>query len=178
MARQNGQATFQTPGSNAIAVTANALGDDTSSTSTRRVFLATERMTVVEVGAVATDSANVPGAGFTYRVKKRTGGASANDIVIDVFASAFAAEGGPGGDPSTAGFNLANAIANGIITNTAAKLKAGTCLRAFCEVSLDKGDQLVFEVVASGGASSVAAFYATVWFNSKSLVEQNDVESN
>jgi hypothetical protein len=172
MARQNGQYTWETPQSNA------ALGDDTSSTSTRRIFTAYERVSVVEVGAVAVDSSHVPNSSFTYRVKKRTGGNSANDVVIDVFTAAYAAEGGVAGDPSVSGFDVANKITNGIITNTGAKFVAGTCLRAFCEVSLDKGDQLVFEVVAGGGASSVAVFYAKVFPNGAGLVEANDIDSN
>lgn len=170
--RQNGQFTFQTPSSNA------ALGDDASSTSTRRIFTATERVTVVEIGAMAEDSAHVPNSSFAFKALKRTGGNSANDVVVPVFTSGFAAEGGVGGDPSTAGFNNANQIANGIVTNTAALLTAGKALRAYCEVSLDKGDQLVLAVTTGGGASSTCVFYAKAYPDGAGLVESNDVDSN
>lgn len=172
MARQNGQFTWVTPISNA------ALGDDASSTSTRRIFVATERVTVTEVGAIATDSAHVPSSAFAFKVNKRTGGNSANDVVIPVWKAAFAAQGGPGGDPSVANFDNANAIASGIITNTAASFAAGTCLRAFTEIALDKGDMLVFVVTTGGGASSIASFYATCFADGKGLVEANDIDSN
>lgn len=172
MSRMNGQLTFQSPS------TAAATGDDANSTSTRRVFAATERVTIVEVGAIAPISTTVPNLSFTFRVKKRVGGVVANDVVISVFKSAFAAEGGPGGDPSVANFDEANKITNGIITNTGALLAGGTALRAFCEVSLDKGDQLVFEVVAAGGASSTVIFYAKAYPGGAGLVESNDIESN
>lgn len=172
MSRMNGQYTFQSPQSNA------ALGDDTSSTATLRIFTAIERCTVVEVGAVAADSAHVPSSAFSFRALKRTGGVAANDVVVDLFTAAFAAEGGVAGDPSTLNFNNANAIPSGVVTNLAAGLTAGKALRAFCEVSLDKGDQIVLDVVAAGGASSTAVFYAKVFPNGAGLVEANDVDSN
>lgn len=178
MARQNGQTTWISPVSNA------ALGDDASSTSTRRAFVATERMTVTEVGAIVTDSAHVPNASFAFKVAKRIGGDTTSDFVIPVFKAAFAAEGGPGGDSSVSNFDNANQIASGIITNTAGAVGNGfgasakAVLRAFTEVSLDKGDMLVFIVTTGGGASSVCAFYATAYYDGKGLVETNDADSN
>jgi hypothetical protein len=176
MARQHGQATWTTPSS------AAALGDDASSTSTRRIFTATERMTVVEVGAVAADSAHAPSVAFAFTASKRSCGIAANDMVVPVFTAKFAAEGGPGGDPSVQNFDNANQIPNGIITNTLGLLPvAGGCpnvLRAFCEVSLEKGDQLVLGVTTGGGASSTVVFYATAFYDGKGLVEPNDVDSN
>jgi hypothetical protein len=177
MARQHGQATWVTPSSNA------ALGDDASSTSTRRIFTATERMTVVEVGAVVGDSAHVPNTSFAFTASKRQCGVAANDMVIPVFTAAFAAEGGPGGDPSVLNFDNANQIPNGIITNTLGTATgfgaSSKCvLRAFCEVSLDKGDQLVIAVTTGGGASSTAIFYATAFYDGKGLVEPQDADSN
>jgi hypothetical protein len=178
MARQNGQATWISPVSNA------ALGDDASSTSTRRAFVATERMTVTEVGAIVTDSAHVPTTTFAFKVNKRIGGDSTSDMVIPVFKAAFSAEGGIGGDSSNNNFDNANQITNGIITNTAGQATVGfgaahlPVLRAYTEVSLDKGDMLVFQVTTGGGASSVCAFYATAYYDGKGLVESADVDSN
>ena len=172
MARQNGQATFETPSSNA------ALGDDASSTSTVRAFTAWERMTVVEVGACAEVSTGLPGVGFAYTVSKRTGGVAANDMVIPVFKAAFAAEGGVGGDSSVNNFDNANQIPNGIITNTAGLLTGGKCLRAYTEVTLDKGDQIVFKVTSAGAGSSTVVFYAKTYLDGAGIVEAADVDSN
>lgn len=172
MARQNGQLTFQTP-----VGSASVLGDSTAAAAKIRVFTATERMTVVEVGAIAGDSANVPDLNFTFRVNYRTGGVVANDIVIPVWKAAFAAQGGIAGDPSVLNFDNANSIANGLITNTAAGLTAGKALRAFTEYSLNKGDQLVFEVVGTSAGDTVI-FYARAYCDGSGLVEACDVDSN
>ena len=170
MARQNGQLTFQTPST----ITGTG-GDDLNSTNTRRTFTATERLTVVEVGLVPDTD---PSTSLTFSVLKRVGGTSGSDGVIDVFTAAFAAEGGPGGDPSVSNFDAANKIASGIITNTAGLAKAGKCLRAFCEVSLNKGDQLVFKVNAADGSARLGTFYARVYCDGSGLVESNDIDSN
>lgn len=172
MSRMNGQLTFQSPSNN------TALGDDASSASTLRCFTATERVTIVEVGAVAIDSAHVPNSSFAFRAIKRTGGNSANDIVVDLFTAPFAAEGGVAGDSSVLNFDNAHAIASGIVTNTAALLTAGKCLRAYCEVSLDKGDQICLDITTGGGALSVVVFYAKAYPNGAGIVESNDVDSN
>jgi len=178
MARQNGQATFETPLSNA------AFGDAGDSTSTQRAFTAWERMTVVEVGCKAeagvatTGDTALPGVGFAFTVSKRTGGDVGNDMVIPVWKAAFAAEGGVGGDPSILNFDNANQIPNGVITNTLGLLKGGKCLRAFTEVTLDKGDQLVFKVTNAGAAGSLVVFYAKTYLDGAGLVEVNDVDSN
>lgn len=178
MARQNGQATFETPLSDA------AFGDAADSTSTQRAFTAWERMTVVEVGckaeagvATAGDTA-LPGVNFAYTVSKRTGGDVGNDVVIPVFTAAFAAEGGVGGDPSVNNFDNANQIPNGIITNTQGLLTGGKCLRAYTEVTLDKGDQLVFKVTGAGAGGSLVVFYAKTYLDGAGLVEAADVDSN
>jgi hypothetical protein len=170
MARQNGQITFQTP-------VGTTLGDSTTSAAKVRVFTATERITVVEVGAVAGDSANVPASTFSYRVLKRTGGVVANDVIQPVWKAAFAAEGGIAGDPSIQNFDNGNAIPNGLITNLLSLFTAGKCLRAHTEVSLDKGDQLVFEVVGTSAGDTVV-FYAKAYLDGAGLVEANDVDSN
>lgn len=172
MARQNGQLTFQTP-----VGSATVLGDSTASAAKIRVFTATERMTIVEVGALCGDSANVPANTFSYRVNKRVGGVVANDVVIPVWKAAFAAQGGIQGDPSVYNFDNANAIAAGLILNTAAGLTAGKALRAYTETSLDKGDQLVFEVVGTSAGDTVI-FYARGYCDGSGLVESCDVDSN
>lgn len=163
MARQNGQFTFHTPASNA------ALGDAASSTATRRIFTAIERCTVVEFGAMAEDSANVPSSAFAFKAFKRSGGNSANDITVDAFTAANAAEAGPVGNVK---------LVNGIVTNTLALLTAGKALRAYCEVTLDKGDQLVLAVTTSGGGASTVVFYAKVFADGAGIVEAADVDSN
>lgn len=172
MARQNGQVTFETP-----VGSASVLGDSTATAAKIRVFTAWERMTIVEVGALAGDSLNVPDLNFSYRVNKRTGGVAADDMIVPVWKAAFAAEGGPSGDPSVLNFDNANSIPNGLITNTAALLTAGKCLRAYTEVSLDKGDQLVFEVVGTSAGDTVV-FYAKGYLDGAGLVEACDVDSN
>lgn len=176
MSRINGQLTWITPTS-AAAATSKAVGDLTTTAGVVRAFFANERVTVVEVGVIAIDSTNVPSNAFTFRVKKRTGALIANDAIISVFKSTFAAEGGVAGDPSISGFDEGNKISAGLITNAAAGLTAGKCLRAFCEVSLDKGDALCFEVVGTSAAGAVA-FYAKAYPMGAGLVEGNDVESN
>lgn len=170
MARQNGQFTWQTP-------VGTTLGDSTAAAAKVRVFTATERCTVVEVGAIAGDSLNVPASTFTFRVLKRVGGVAANDSVIPVWTAEFAAEGGVSGDPSILNFDNANAIPSGIITNTAAELGGGECLRAYTETSLEKGEQLVFEVVGTSAGDTVV-FYAKCYPDGAGLVETNDVDSN
>lgn len=172
MARQNGQLTFQTP-----VGSATVLGDSVASAAKIRVFTATERLTVVEVGAIAGDSANVPDSAFSYRVLKRTGGVVANDVIQPVWKAAFAAEGGIAGDPSILNFDNGNAIPNGLITNTLSLFTAGKALRAYTEISLDKGDQLVFEVVGTSSGDTVV-FYARVYCDGSGLVESCDVDSN
>lgn len=177
MSRMNGENHFKsgvaiTPGTGAI------VGDTAATNGFVKMYVAHQRTTVTEVGCIAIDSTHVPSAAFTFRVKKRTGALIANDIVVPVFKAAFAAQGGPGGDPSVSNFDNANQIPNGIITNTAAGLVGGTCLRAFCEVSLDKGDAIVFEVVANGGALSVVNFYANGHLDGSGLIEANDRDSN
>lgn len=172
MARQNGQLTFQTP-----VGSASVLGDSTASAAKIRTFTATERMTIVEVGAIAGDSLNVPANTFSFRVNYRTGGVAANDVVIPVWKAAYAAQGGASGDPSVLNFDNANAIANGLITNTASGLTAGKALRAFTEYSLNKGDQLVFEVVGTSAGDTVV-FYARGYCDGSGLVESCDVDSN
>ncbi len=172
MARQNGQYTFQTP-------VGTTLGDSTTSAGKVRVFTAIERCTIVEVGAIAGDSLNVPNASFSYRVLKRTGGVAANDAIQPVWKAAFAAEGGVSGDPSILNFDNANAIPNGLITNTLALLTAGKSLRALTEISLAKGEQLVFEVVGtSAGGTDPVVFYAKGYPNGAGIVESVDVDSN
>ena len=89
---------------------------------------------------------------------------------------AYAAQGGISGDPSINGFDNANAISGGIITNTAASFVAGSALRAYCEQALNKGDELVFEVV--GATAGQVAFYAKTYADGAGLVETNDVDSN
>jgi hypothetical protein len=170
MARQNGQLTFQSPS------TATATGGDDLNTAAKcRMFTATERVTVVEVGV---DPDTTPSALFAFRVNKRTGGTAGSDSVISVFTSGFAAEGGIGGDPSVSGFDEANKIPNGIITNTLGLAKGGKTLRAYCEVSLDKGDQLVFEVWTPDGSTRRGTFYAKAYCDGAGLIEGNDVDSN
>ena len=170
MSRINGQFTFQAPTSDTF------LGDDLTSTSLLRIFTATERCTVVEVGILQTSVA--AGVGFSFRALKRTGGVSTNDTVVNVFKAAFAAQGGAGGDPSVSNFDNANQIASGVITNTAGTAGLGKALRAFCEVSLDKGDQIVLDVVDAGAATSKGVFYAKAYPMGAGLVESNDVDSN
>ena len=172
MGRQNGQFTWCTP-----VGSASLLGDSTAVASKIRVFTATERATVVEVGAIAGDSANVPDLNFSYRVNKRTGGVVANDAIQPVWTAAFAAQGGVAGDPSVLNFDNANAIVNGLITNTAALLTAGKDLRAYTEFTLEKGDQVVFEVVGTSAGDTVV-FYAKGYFCGAGLVEACDVDSN
>lgn len=172
MARQNGQLTFQTP-----IASATVLGDSTAAAAKIRVFTATERITVVEVGAISSDSTNVPSSAFSYRVLKRTGAVAANDVIQPVWKAQFAAQGGVSGDPSILNFDNANQIASGLITNTLALLTAGKALRAFTEISLDKGDQLVFEVVGTS-AGDFVVFYAKAYCDGAGLVESNDVDSN
>jgi hypothetical protein len=176
--RQNGQATWITP-----SPVSGALGDDASSTSTKRIFTATERMTVTEFGAIVDDSAHVPSTAFAFKALVRKAGVAANDLVVPAFVAAFAAEGGVGGDPSNQNFDNANQIPNGIVTNTAGVATGfgalgKPVLRAFCEVSLDKGDQFVIAVTTGGGASSTCMFYATAYYDGKGLVENNDADSN
>jgi hypothetical protein len=175
MARQNGQFTWITP-TPGTAASSKLSGDSTATAGVVRGFVATERVTVVEVGAIAVDSTAVPGSAFTFRVKKRTGALIANDVIVPVFKSGFAAEGGPGGDPSNSGFDNANAISGGVITNTVPSFVAGSALRAYCEQGLDKGDALVFEVV--GNTAGQVAFYAKCYADGAGLIEANDVDSN
>jgi hypothetical protein len=171
MARGNGQLTWCTPvGSAAVLGDGSDGGEDS-------IFTATERVTVVEVGAICGDSTNVPSSAFSFRVLKRTGGVAANDVIQPVWKAAFAAEGGVSGDPSILNFDNANAISGGLITNTLASLTAGKCLRAFTEVSLDKADQLVFEVVGTSAGDTVV-FYAKAYCNGAGIVESCDVDSN
>src|SRR6266478_6455748 len=92
---------------------------NSDSTNFIPLIRATERMTVVEFGVFADDSNNVPGTTFAFKAVKRTGGNSANDLTVPAFTAAFAAEGGPGGDPSNQNFDNANQIPSGIVTNTA-----------------------------------------------------------
>lgn len=177
MARQNGTAhSWFTPTSNA------SLGDDASSTSTRRIFTAIERVTVVEFGAIIGDHAHVPNASFAFKALTRVGGDSANDAVVPAFKAAFAAEGGPGGDSSNSGFDNANQLANGIVTNAASGFSAtpdtSQALRAYCEVTLNKGDQFVLAVTTGGGASSTVVFYAKAFADGAGLIEACDVDSN
>jgi hypothetical protein len=164
MARQNGMLpSALTP------VTGAALGDDASSSSTKRIFVAIERCTIVEFGAIATDSAHVPNSSFAFKLVKRTGGNSSNDIVVDAYTAANAAEAGPNGNTK---------LPNGIVTNSAARFVAGSALRAFCEVTLDKGDMAIVQVTTGGGASSVAALYVKAYPCGAGIVEANDVDSN
>lgn len=172
MARQNGEFYWATPFTN------SAQGDDCNSTSTLRGFVATERVTVVEFGAIAVNTAAAPNSSFSFRALKRTGGDSASDLVVPAWKAAFAAQGGVAGDPSVLNFDNANAILNGIVLNTASGLTGGKALRAFCEITLDKGDIFILDVVAAGGASSVASFYAKAYPCGSGLVETNDVDSN
>lgn len=170
MSRMNGQLTFQTQST----ITGTG-GDDLNSTNTRRTFTATERCTIVEVGVVPdTDPSNL----LAFKASHRVGGTSGSDSVISVFTSGFAAEGGPGGDPSVQGFDEANKITSGIITNTLSKAKAGKALRAYCEVALEKGDQIVFAVTTADGSARLGTFYAKCYPNGAGLVEGNDVDSN
>lgn len=175
MARQNGQLTFQSPsavsGANVVG------GDDLNATAGNKVrmFTATERVTVVEVGVVPDTDLSTS---FAFDVLKRSGGTAGSDGVIDVFTSVFAAEGGPGGDPSVSNFDAANKIASGIITNVGGLAKAGKCLRAFCEVGLNKGDQLVFRVSTADGSARKGTFYARAYCDGSGLVEANDIDSN
>lgn len=170
MARQNGQITFQTP-------VGTTLGDSTAAAAKVRVFTATERVTIVEVGAIAGDSANVPSAAFSYRVLKRVGGVVANDAIQPVWTAPFSAQGGVAGDPSVLNFDNANQIPAGLITNTLALLTAGKDLRAYTEISLEKGEQLVFEVVGTSAGDTVV-FYAKAYLNGAGIVEACDVDSN
>lgn len=172
MARQNGQYTWFTPISSATV-----FGDSTATAAKIRTFTAVERVTVVEVGAICADSSNVPSSAFTYRVLKRTDGNPTNDVIQPVWKAAFAAEGGVAGDPSILNFDNGNAIANGLITNTASGLTAGKALRAYTEISLEKAEQLVFEVVGTSAGDTVV-FYAKVYPNGAGLVEACDVDSN
>lgn len=167
MGRQNGQLTWITP-TPGTAATGKISGDSTATAGIVRGFVATERVTVVEVGAVAVDSTAVPGASLTYRVKKRTAALIANDVIVDLYTAANAAESG------TAAGN--SALSGGIVTNTAASFTAGKCLRAYCEVTLDKGDELCFEVV--GNTAGQVAFYAKTYPDGAGLTESNDVDSN
>jgi hypothetical protein len=164
MSRASGQFTFQTPSSNA------ALGDDCSSTNTRRIFTATERCTITEFGCIAGDSAHIPNSSFTFKALTRVGGVAANDVVVDAYTAANAAEAGPSGNTK---------LTNGIVTNTVPSfLATANCLRAFCEVTLNKGDQLVIAVTAGGGASSTGIFYAKGYPCGAGIAEANDVDSN
>jgi len=175
MSRMNGQLTWITP---VVGTTAAPLGDDANQANgvVTRVFVATERVTVVEVGAVPLLSTTPLLDAFAFTVSKRVGGVVANDSVISVFKSAFAAEGGVAGDPSVSGFDEANKITSGIISPTSANCAAGHTLRAFCEVSLDKGDMLVFKQTTANGAACQIAYYAKVYPMGAGLVESNDVE--
>jgi hypothetical protein len=173
MARQNGQATWITP----IAGTSSApTGDDMNANTTTRTFLATERMTVVEVGAIALLSSAPLLTALTFTVSKRTAATVANDSVIPVWRSANAAEGGPGADASVSNFDNANAIASGAIQPAVASLPAGKIVRAYTEVLLDKGDMLVFKVTVANGAAVQGAFYAKAYYDGAGLVEANDTE--
>jgi hypothetical protein len=171
MARQNGQLTFQTPSS------AAALGDDLNSTATRRVFTATERCTVVEDGALASTTTS-PGSAVVWKAVYRPLGVAANDTVIPVFKAAFAAEGGVSGDPSINGFDNANQIPSGLITNTASTWVKGSVQRAYCEQTLNKGDQIVLQVTTGGASGALAIFYAKAYCDGAGLVEACDVDSN
>ena len=175
MARQNGQLTWQSP--SAVSGSAVVGGDDLNATAANkiRMFTATERVTVVEVGVVPDTDLSTS---FAFDVLKRTGGTAGSDGVIDVFTSVFAAEGGPGGDPSVSNFDAANKITSGIITNTGGLAKAGKCLRAYCEVTLSKGDQLVFRISTADGSARKGTFYAKVYCDGAGLIESNDVDSN
>jgi hypothetical protein len=166
----HGQLTFQTP------LSTTTPGDDLTSTSTVRAFVATERVTVVEVGCVSTISTANPGAGFGFTASKRVGADATADVLIDVFKSQFAAEGGVAGDPSILNFDAANRIANNKLLGSTS-FTGGKCLRAYCEVTLDKGDMIVFKVTNAGAASSKGAFYAKTYCDGAGLVEANDVES-
>lgn len=171
MSRSHGQLTFQS----SLGV-ADPPGDDLTSTATVRAFVATERVTVVEVGCVSTDSTADPGVGFGFTASKRVGAVIANDILIDVFRSAFAAEGGVAGDPSILNFDAANRIANNKLLGSVG-FTGGKALRAYCEVTLDKGDMIVFKVTNAGAAGSQGCFYAKTYCDGAGLVESNDVES-
>ena len=172
MARQNGQATFITIGTpgpiNAAA--ANIV----------QACAVWERMTVVEVGAINGNQAVPPGANFAFTVSKRSNAdtSGASDVVIPVFKAAFAAEGGPGGDSSNLNFDNANQIPNGIITNTQNLLIDAKCLRAYCEETFDKGDQIIFTITSGGTSSSTVFFYAKTYLDGAGLIESNDVDSN
>jgi len=177
MARQNGQATWVTPASNILE------GDDASSTATVRIFTATERMTVVEVGAItnaiaAEGAAVAVGTLFAFTASLRTCGTPANDMVIPVFTAAFAAEGGIGGDPSVLNFDNAHQIPSGIITNTLGTATTCSVLRAYCEQTIPKGGQLVLKVTTGGAATSRVIFYAKAYYDGAGLVEPADVDSN
>lgn len=169
MARQHGQFTFETPST-------ATLGDNLADTATLRIFTAYERCTVVEVGVIP--DADAPDASFSFRALKRVGGSTGSDTVISVFKSQFAAEGGVAGDPSILNFDEANKIPNGVITNTLALAEAGKALRAYCEVTLNKGDQIVLDVVAASGTAATGVFYAKAYPGGAGLVDDNDVESN
>lgn len=175
MSRMNGQLTFQSP--SAVSGTNAVGGDDLNATAGNKVrmFTATERVTIVEVGVVPDVDL---GVAFAFDVLKRSGGTVGFDGVISVFKAAFAAEGGPGGDPSVQGFDEANKIPSGIITNTLALALAGKCLRAYCEVSLDKGDQIVFRISTANGTAATGTFYAKAYPMGAGLVEAADVDSN
>jgi hypothetical protein len=173
MARQNGQLTFQTP----TFGTTTTLGDDLNSTSTKRIFTATERCTVVEVGALAT-GVTAPGVAVVFKAVYRPLGVAANDTVIPVFKAAFAAQGGVSGDPSVNGFDNANQIPSGLITNTAASWVLGKVIRAYCEQTLNKGDQIVLQVTTGGASGATAVFYAKAYCDGAGIVEACDVDSN
>jgi hypothetical protein len=171
----NGQFTFQSP---SAVSGANVVGGEDLNVAAGnkvRMFTATERVTIVEVGVVPdVDLA----AAFAFDVLKRIGGTAGSDGVISLFTAEFAAEGGPGGDPSIQGFDEGNKIPSGIVTNTLLKAKAGKALRAYCEVSLDKGDQIVFRVSTANGTAATGTFYAKAYPMGAGLVENNDVDSN
>lgn len=170
MSRMNGQFTFQTP-----SASTGVGGDNLNSTATVRTFTATERTTLVEVGLVPDTT---PSSLLAFTVSHRVGGTAGSDSIIAVFKAAFAAEGGVSGDPSVNGFDNANQIPNGIITNTAGDAAGGKALRAYCEASLEKGDQIVFKVTTADGSARLGTFYAKAYPMGAGLVESNDVDSN
>lgn len=175
MSRMNGQLTWITP---VVGTTAAPLGDDANGAAgtVTRVFVATERCTVVEVGAIPLLSSAVIADAFAFTVSKRIGGVVANDTVIHVWTSVFAAEGGVSGDPSTLNFNFANEISSGIISAGTSGCPAGSCLRAYTETTLDKGDMLAFKITTANGTACQIAWYAKVNLMGAGLVESNDVD--
>ncbi len=184
MARQHGQVPFVT------ATNSGSLGDDLNNTSAVgvRIFTATERVTIDEVGCIFGDIANYPAATFAFKVAQRVftfpaGVATKTDTTIPLFKSSFAAEGGSGATPILVGtidsFTSANNLTNNIVVagNVSVTTGKGNCLRAFTEVTLQKGDQLVFIITTTGGASKTGVFYASGYYSGKGLVEAQDVES-